>query len=154
MIARLIEAELPTRVYYAVQRGYDTHAVQMETHSRLLDELSRAVAAFVEDLKAAGLAERVLLLTFSEFGRRVAENASAGTDHGTAAPMFLAGGGVKPGLFGDAPSLLDLADGDLKMTVDFRRVYAAVLRDWLAVDPATVLTGQFDPLPVLATSSA
>jgi uncharacterized protein (DUF1501 family) len=153
MIARLIEAGLPTRVYYAVQRGYDTHAVQMETHFRLLDELSGAVAAFLNDLKEANLADRVLVMTFSEFGRRVAENASAGTDHGTAGPMFLAGGRVQPGLFGDAPSLLDLADGDLKMTVDFRRVYATVLRDWLAVDPAAVLAGQFEPLP-LFTSGA
>lgn len=154
MIARLIEANLPTRVFYAVQRGYDTHAVQMETHSRLLDELSRAVAAFVDDLKAAGLAERVLVMTFSEFGRRVAENASAGTDHGTAAPMFLAGGAVKPGIFGTPPGLLDLDDGDLKMTVDFRAVYAGILRDWLAVDPMPVLGGEFESLRVVTATEA
>ncbi|HEV3339566.1 MAG TPA: DUF1501 domain-containing protein, partial [Pirellulales bacterium] len=149
LIARLIEAELPTRVYYAVQGGYDTHAVQMETHSRLLGELSGALAGFLGDLKGAGLDDRVLVMVFSEFGRRVAENASAGTDHGTAAPVLLAGRGVKPGLIGAAPSLLDLDEGDLKMTVDFRRVYASVLRDWLAVDPAAVLAGQFEDLPVL-----
>jgi uncharacterized protein (DUF1501 family) len=153
MIAWLIEAGLPTRVYYAVHRGFDTHAVQMETHARLLGELSGALAAFLDDLKRAGLSERVLVMTFSEFGRRVAENASAGTDHGTAAPMFLAGAGVKAGLFGAAPSLLDLDDGDLKMTVDFRRVYAALLRDWLTVDPAAVLAGQFEPLPLFAPRS-
>jgi len=149
LIARLIEAELPTRVYYAVQRGYDTHAVQMETHSRLLGELSGALAGFLDDLKGAGLDDRVLVMVFSEFGRRVAENASAGTDHGTAAPMFLAGRGVKPGLIGAAPSLLDLDDGDLKMAVDFRRVYATVLRKWLAVDPTAVLAGQFEELTLL-----
>jgi uncharacterized protein (DUF1501 family) len=149
LIARLIEANLPTRVYYAVQRGYDTHAVQMETHSRLLNELSGALAGFLDDLKQAGLEDRALVMVFSEFGRRVAENASAGTDHGTAAPMFLAGRGVKPGLIGTAPSLLDLEDGDLKMTVDFRRVYASVLRDWLGVDPGAVLGGEFEPLATL-----
>jgi len=152
MIARLIEAGLPSRVYYAAQRGYDTHAVQMETHARLLGELSGAFAAFLDDLTAAGLAERVLLMTFSEFGRRVAENASAGTDHGTAAPMFLAGGGVRGGLVGEAPRLLDLDQGDLKMSLDFRRVYATVLRDWLSVDPTLVLAGQFEPLPLWSTA--
>jgi uncharacterized protein (DUF1501 family) len=146
MVARLIEADLPTRVYYAVQRGYDTHAAQIDTHARLLGELSGALAGFLNDLKEAGLDDRVLVMVFSEFGRRVAENASAGTDHGTAAPVFLAGRRVKPGLIGTAPSLLDLDDGDLKMTVDFRRVYAGVLRNWLAVDPTAVLAGQFEPL--------
>ena len=154
MVARLIEADLPTRVYYVVQSGYDTHAVQMDTHARLLSELSGAVAAFVDDLTEAKLAERVLLMTFSEFGRRVAENASAGTDHGTAAPMLLAGGGVKGGLFGQTPRLLDLDEGDLKMTVDFRQVYAAVLRDWLKIDPTSVLAGHFGPLPLFSTSGA
>ena len=147
-IARLIEADLPTRVFYAVQRGYDTHAVQLPTHARLLGELSAALAALMGDLTEAGLAERLLVVTFSEFGRRAAENASAGTDHGTAAPMFLAGGGIKGGLYGNAPRLLDLDEGDLKMTVDFRRVYATVLRDWLAIDPTTVLAGSYDPLPM------
>ncbi|HUY90174.1 MAG TPA: DUF1501 domain-containing protein [Pirellulales bacterium] len=149
-IARLIEADLPTRVYYAVQAGYDTHAVQLPTHGRLLSELSRALKAFLDDLSDSRLAERVLVMTFSEFGRRVAENASAGADHGTAAPMFLAGGSVRSGLHGVAPRLLDLDQGDLKMSVDFRRVYAAILRDWLALEPATVLAGSFEPLPILA----
>ena len=153
LIARLIEADLPARVYYAVERGYDTHAVQLPTHARLLGELSGALAAFVADLTQAGLAERVLVMTFSEFGRRVAENASAGTDHGTAAPMFLTGGGVKGGLFGQAPRLLDLDEGDLKMTVDFRQVYAAVLRDWLNVAPDSVLAGHFAALPLLRAAS-
>ncbi|HEV3340866.1 MAG TPA: DUF1501 domain-containing protein [Pirellulales bacterium] len=150
MVARLIEADLPTRVYYVVHSGYDTHAAQIDTHARLLDELSGSLAAFVNDLTQAKLAERVLLMTFSEFGRRVTENASAGTDHGTAGPMFLAGGPVRGGLFGDRPRLLDLEAGDLKMSVDFRRVYAAVLRDWLNVRPQLVLGGDFEPLKVLS----
>ncbi|HVC95304.1 MAG TPA: DUF1501 domain-containing protein [Pirellulales bacterium] len=150
MVARLIEAELPTRVYYVVQSGYDTHATQIDTHARLLSELSGALAAFVNDLADAKLAERVLVMTFSEFGRRVEENASAGTDHGTVGPMFLAGGGVRGGMFGETPRLLDLDAGDLKMSLDFRRVYAAVLRDWLNLNPESVLAGNFEPLNVLS----
>ncbi|HWB09799.1 MAG TPA: DUF1501 domain-containing protein [Pirellulales bacterium] len=150
MVARLIEADLPTRVYYLVHSGYDTHAAQADTHARLLNELSGALAAFVNDLTEAKLIERVLVMTFSEFGRRVAENASAGTDHGTAGPMFLTGGLVRGGLFGGTPRLLDLEDGDLKMSVDFRRVYATILRDWLDVRPDAVLAGEFESLNVLS----
>ena len=149
-IARLIEAGLPTRVYYAVQSGYDTHSLQLPTHAQLLGQLSAALAAFLDDLAASKLAERVLVLTFSEFGRRVEENASAGADHGTAAPMFLAGGGVRPGPFGAAPRLLDLDDGDLKMSLDFRQVYAAVLDDWLGLSHERVLGGRFERVPLLA----
>lgn len=149
-IARLIEAGLPTRVYYAVQPGYDTHAVQLPAHGQLLSELSRAIQAFLDDLAESKLADRVLLMTFSEFGRRVEENASAGTDHGAAAPVFLAGGGVQPGLHGAAPRLLDLEQGDLKMSLDFRCIYAAILRDWLDVEPERVLAGSFEPLPILS----
>ena len=89
------------------------------------------------------------MLGFSEFGRRVAENGSEGTDHGTAGPVFLAGTGVKPGLVGPAPSLTELVDGDLKMSVDFRRVYAAVLEGWLGLPSTTALGGVFEPLPLL-----
>jgi uncharacterized protein (DUF1501 family) len=147
IIARLIEADLPTRVYYAVQGGYDTHAVQLSTHARLLSELSQALKAFLDDLAESKLAERVLVMTFSEFGRRVAENASAGTDHGTAAPVLLAGG-VRKGVIGATPSLIDLDQGDLKMSVDFRRVYATVLHDWLAIEPTAVLGQSFELLPI------
>jgi uncharacterized protein (DUF1501 family) len=150
IIARLIEADLPTRVYYAVQSGYDTHSVQLPAHGRLLRELSLALKAFLDDLAESKFAERVTVMTFSEFGRRVAENASAGTDHGTAAPLFLAGGGVQAGLIGATPSLTDLEQGDLKMAIDFRRVYASVLRDWLAIDPDEVLGASFEPLPLFA----
>ena len=146
IVARLIEADLPTRVFYAVQRGYDTHAVQQPTHGRLLRELSEALKAFLDDLAAARLDDRVLVLCFSEFGRRVAENASQGTDHGTAGPVFLAGPRVRAGLHGATPSLTDLVDGDLKTSVDFRQIYAAILRDWLNLPPEPALGGKYEPL--------
>jgi uncharacterized protein (DUF1501 family) len=150
LVAQLIEAGLETPVYYAVQPGYDTHALQGEIHRRLLAELGDAVHAFFQDLEASGLAERVLLMTFSEFGRRVEENASFGTDHGTAAPMFLAGSALRPGLHGAAPSLGELVDGDPAMSVDFRSVYATVLERWLGLESRAALAGEFEPLPFLA----
>lgn len=146
IVARLIEADLPTRVYYAVQRGYDTHAVQLPTQGRLLRELSEALKAFLDDLAAARLDDRVLVLCFSEFGRRVAENASQGTDHGTAGPVFLAGPRVRAGLHGATPTLADLVDGDLKTSADFRQIYAAILRDWLCLPPEPALGGKHEPL--------
>jgi uncharacterized protein (DUF1501 family) len=133
LVARLIKGGTDTRVYYTVQPGFDTHVRQFQTHSQLLSEFAGAVRAFLDDLAAARLEERVVLLAFSEFGRRVQENGDAGTDHGTAGPVFLAGPNVRVGLVGDAPRLLDLQDGDLKMSVDFRRVYATVLEDWLGL---------------------
>lgn len=147
-IARLIEAELPTRIYYANQSGYDTHAAQLPQHATLLRELSEALKAFLDDLAASQLADRVLVLCFSEFGRRVSENASLGTDHGTAGPVLLAGGGTRAGLVGKRPSLADLDSGDLKMTVDFRRVYATLLDDWLGVDSQAVLGERFERLTI------
>ena len=99
-------------------------------------------------MAAAKLADRVTVLAFSEFGRRVQENGSAGTDHGTAGPVFLAGPGVKPGLVGTTPSLTDLQDGDLKVGLDFRRVYASVLEDWLGLPSETALSGKFERLPL------
>jgi uncharacterized protein (DUF1501 family) len=112
--------------------------------------LSSALAAFAADLRAGGTLGRVAVLAFSEFGRRVAENGSRGTDHGIAAPMFLLGGGVAGGLHGRQPSLTDLVAGDLAMAVDFREVYAAVLRDWLGAPHEEVLGPGWKPLPVLA----
>lgn len=114
----------------------------------MLAELSSALRAFLDDLAAAKLAERVMVLCFSEFGRRVAENGSRGTDHGTAGPVFLAGPGVRAGLVGEAPKLLDLQDGDLKMSIDFRRVYATVLEKWLHLPARTALGSSFEPLPL------
>ena len=104
----------------------------------------------MDDLKASGLDDRVLVMTFSEFGRRIAENDSQGTDHGTAGPVFLAGKPIKGGLIGNAPDLSDLVDGDLKVQHDFRSVYATILKQWLDVDPVSVLGDDFKPLPFLA----
>ena len=149
-VAQLIDAGLGTRVYYLDLDGFDTHANQAAAHAGLLAELGGAVAAFVDDLEAHGHGKRVLTMTFSEFGRRVRENASQGTDHGAAAPLFVAGGRVKPGLIGTHPSLTDLDEDDLKFTTDFRAVYAALLEQWLGVASAPVLGGSFEPVKVTA----
>ena len=151
LTARLIKAGLGTRVYYLEQGGYDTHGHQIPRQAPLLEELSAALRAFLDDLEASRLADRVLVLVFSEFGRRVAENGSLGTDHGTAGPVLLAGPAVRPGLHGAYPSLTNLADGDLKMTMDFRRVYATVLGCWLGLDLKEALDGDFQPLPLLSS---
>ena len=149
LIARLLKGGLGARVFYTVQGSYDTHAVQLGTHSQLLAELSGALKAFLADLTVSKLAERVLVMCFSEFGRRVEENGSAGTDHGTSGLVFLAGSKVRPGLAGPYPSLTDLVDGDLKITVDFRRIYATVLDGWLGLSSSKVLNGIFEPMLLL-----
>jgi uncharacterized protein (DUF1501 family) len=148
LLARLIKVGVGARVYYTTQGSYDTHYSQLFTHSNLLFEFSSAVKAFLDDMTAAKLSDRVTVLAFSEFGRRVQENGSAGTDHGTAGPVFLAGPGVKSGLVGTTPSLTDLQDGDLKVGLDFRRVYASVLEDWLGLPSETALAGKFERLPL------
>jgi uncharacterized protein (DUF1501 family) len=149
-VAQLIDAGMSTRVYYLDLDGFDTHANQAAAHAGLLTELGGAVAAFVEDLEKHGHGKRVLTATFSEFGRRVKENASQGTDHGAAAPLFVAGGRVKTGLIGNHPSLTDLDDGDLKFTTDFRSVYASLLENWLGVASERVLGGKFEPVKLTA----
>ena len=149
LIARMIAGGLPTRVYYASQGGFDTHAGQLGTHDRLMTELNDALSAFVADLKQQGNFDRVLLMTFSEFGRRVAENANGGTDHGAAAPMFVLGGAVKAGLFGKYPSLTDLDHGDLKFNTDFRSVYGTILDRWLKAPSELVLGRKFSSLPII-----
>lgn len=149
IIARMIAGGLPTRVYYASQGGFDTHAGQINTHERLMGEFNDAVAAFVADLKQQGNFERVLLMTFSEFGRRVQENANGGTDHGAAAPMFVVGGAVKAGLLGKHPSLTDLDHGDVKFNTDFRSVYGTVLDRWLKAPSETVLGRKFPALRIV-----
>jgi uncharacterized protein (DUF1501 family) len=146
LIARLIAGGLPTRVYYASQGGYDTHAGQGNTHKRLLNELAVSLGAFCNDLKAKGIFDRVLVMTFSEFGRRVNENANGGTDHGTAAPMFVCGGRVKPGLYGKQPPLNRLDTGDLLYNVDFRSVYSTILSNWMKASAAQVLGRDFPKL--------
>lgn len=149
LLSRMIKLGGTTRIFYASQSGYDTHYSQRFTHGNLLRDFSRTVAAFQKDMDESGLADRVTLLAFSEFGRRVKENGSAGTDHGTAGPVFLAGANVKPGLHGTYPSLTDLDDGDLKMTVDFRSIYAGILQNWLKVKDDAVLKGTFAPVDVI-----
>jgi uncharacterized protein (DUF1501 family) len=153
IVAQLLKAGFAARVYYAAQTGYDTHAGQRPAHATLLSELSRGLLAFLDDLAAAKLADRVAVLCFSEFGRRVAENSSGGTDHGTAGPVILAGQNINAGLIGPAPKLLDLEDGDVKMSVDFRRVYAAVLESWLGLDAKRSLGAAFEPLAIFKTRS-
>jgi len=150
-VARMIGGGMPTRIYYVSQGGYDTHTNQAPAQARLLQELGDSVKAFVDDLKAQRNFERVVVMTFSEFGRRVAENANGGTDHGAAAPMFLVGGKLKAGLLGKYPGLApqDLFNGDLNHTVDFRSVYAAVLEGWLKTPSEPILGRKFDPLQIV-----
>ena len=148
LVARLIGGGLPTRVFYVSQGGYDTHTNQLGAHDRLLRELGDSMKAFMDDMKAQGNLGRVLVMTFSEFGRRVTENASGGTDHGAGSLMFMAGGKVKAGLLGKYPSLApaDLVNGDLKYQVDFRSVYAGVLEGWLNTPSAPILGAKFETL--------
>ncbi len=151
LVAKLIGGGLPTRIYYASQGGYDTHTNQLATQQRLLQDLGDSMKAFVEDMKRRATCGRVLVMTFSEFGRRVAENANGGTDHGAAAPMFIVGNQVKAGLLGKYPSLApqDLFQGDVKYNVDFRSVYAGVLENWLKTKSAPILGREFAPLPIV-----
>ena len=150
LISRLIGGGMSTRVYYTSQGGYDTHTNQANTHTRLMQELGDSLFAFCEDLKKQGNFNRVTILTFSEFGRRVSQNANGGTDHGAAAPLYVMGGGVKGGLYGKYPSLNpnDLHDGDLVHSIDFREVYAGVLEKCLKVKSSAILGREFTPLNV------
>lgn len=136
MVGAMIRAELPTRVYYVTLGGFDTHASQANNHANLINQVSSSLNSFYRDMKAQDNNERVLTMVFSEFGRRVRQNASAGTDHGTAAPMYFVGDMVRPGLLGNHPSLTDLDSGDLKFNVDFRSIYRAILEDWMGLDAA------------------
>ena len=145
-IAKLITGGVGTRVYYVGIGGFDTHANQPRQHANLLGDLSSSITAFYSDLALQGRANDVITMTFSEFGRRVKENGSAGTDHGAASVMFLAGGGIKGGIYGEYPSLTDLDDGDLRMHTDYRSVYATLLDKWLATNSQPVLGGSFPHL--------
>jgi uncharacterized protein (DUF1501 family) len=150
LAAQIIGSNLGTRVIYVEHASFDTHANQRPVQDRMLMQFSDAVSAFYQDLAAHGNDKRVLTMTFSEFGRRVAENASHGTDHGQASPLFLIGGGVKGGLYGQTPDLSHLDDGNLRWTTDFRSVYATVLERWLGRPASPVLGGSFSAIPVLA----
>jgi uncharacterized protein (DUF1501 family) len=145
LVARMIAGGMPTRVYYVSHGGFDTHNQQINSHDRLLAQLDAGLKSFFADLKQQGNDKRVVLMTFSEFGRRVSENASAGTDHGKASCLFLAGPGVKGGLHGKHPSLTDLSEGDIKHTVDFRSVYGTLLQDWMKAPSIKPILGAIYP---------
>ncbi|APW63708.1 DUF1501 domain-containing protein [Paludisphaera borealis] len=151
LVARSIKAKSPARVYYLIQGGYDTHSVQAPAQSALLRELADALRAFLDDLAASKLADRVAVLAFSEFGRRPEENGSLGTDHGTAGPVFVAGPSVQSGIVGQAPSLGDLENDDLKWSIDFRSVYATLLDGWLNLPADEILGGRFSRPMILKT---
>lgn len=146
LAAQLIDANLGARIFYVRLDGFDTHSSQANQHATLLTELSGAMSAFYKDLSARGHKDRLCVMTFSEFGRRAKENGSKGTDHGSAAPMFLLGGRVKGGILGAHPSLEKLEDGNLKHHTDFRQVYAAILDRWLGVSSKEVLGATFAPV--------
>lgn len=154
LMAKLIKLGGGTRIFYASQSGYDTHTSQLFPHRQLLSEYSNALGAFLTDLQESKLDERVVVMSFSEFGRRVDENSSAGTDHGAAGPVFVAGPSVNGGIIGDHPSLTDLDQGDLKMHTDFRSVYSTLLTKWLSVDGRSVLAGEFPSLPLMRAGTS
>lgn len=148
-VAQLIDSKLATRVFYVTLDGFDTHSRQADAHAALLREFSSALSAFIGDINSHGHGDRVLVMGYSEFGRRLKENASEGTDHGAAAPMFMAGKPVRSGLIGRHPSLTDLTQGDVKFHTDFRQVYAAVLENWLGVKSAPILGAQHKSIDFL-----
>lgn len=149
LVAGLIARGFGTRIFYVSIDGFDTHAEQASTHSRLLGELASGIAALFQSLKASGHANRVRLMTFSEFGRRVHENGSRGTDHGAASCLFVAGGSLQGGVVGRHPSLADLDIGDLKFHTDFRSVYATLLDSWLHCDSKAVLGASWSHIGAL-----
>ena len=150
-VAALISSGFPTRVYYVSMSGFDTHAAQLGAQQGLLMYVADALEGFLKDVKRMGRGQDVAMMMFTEFGRRVAENQSGGTDHGTATPMYVMGENIKGGLYGKYPNLDDLdANGDMKMTTDFRSVYATMIKEWMGYqDPATILKGDFKTLSVL-----
>lgn len=149
-VAAMLNSDLRTRVYSVVLSNFDTHgAVQQAKHARLLAQLDRALGAFFADVRGTAADERIAVLAWSEFGRRVEENVSHGTDHGAAGPAFLIGSRVRGGLHGAHPSLTALdPNGNLVHTVDFRRVYATTLESWLGVESRDVLGGGYEPMPL------
>ena len=151
-VAALISAGMPTRLYYVSYRNnaFDTHVQQVDSHQRMLTYMSDAIAGFLRDIERLGRADDVVLMAFSEFGRRVPENANLGTDHGTAGPVFIAGKPVRGGQYGEPPSLAGrTADDNLVHTTDFRRVYATLTNGWLGLqDSVDVLNGRFEPFQI------
>jgi uncharacterized protein (DUF1501 family) len=150
LVAQVIAGNLGTRLFSVSMGGYDTHANQKPTQDKNLAQLGDALDAFMQDLGNIGQQDNVVIMTFSEFGRRVKQNGSNGTDHGTAEPMFIIGNKVQGGLYGTYPSLEDLDDnGDLKFNADFRSIYAGILKDVVATNPDPILGGSFSPIDVL-----
>lgn len=149
LVAQLIQRDFGTRVFYVMRDDFDTHSNQAEPHKALMEEIAAGIRQLYDTLRQSGNDKRVRVLTYSEFGRRVKENESKGTDHGAASNLFVAGPSVKGGVIGAHPKLDDLDDGDLKFHTDFRRVYAALLEGWLGISSETVLQGKFQPLPQL-----
>ncbi len=150
LTAQMIVTEPSVKICHVVIGGFDTHQDESNRQDALLAEVDTAVSAFMQDLAAHGQAGRVVLMTWSEFGRRISENGSQGTDHGAAAPVFIIGEPVKGGLYGEQPSLTSTIDGgNLKYTVDFRSVYQTLIRDWLQGDPKAVLGASYPELPVI-----
>ena len=148
LTSQLIDGGVTERVYYVTHANFDTHSAQAALHGDLLRDLGDALAAFQEDLVHHGHHKRVLTMTFSEFGRRVAENGSLGTDHGAASQMFLVGESLQTGAVGKHPSLTDLEQGDLKFHTDFRSVYATVLDQWLGLQSKEILGEEFPKAPL------
>jgi uncharacterized protein (DUF1501 family) len=151
LVAQVIAGNLGTRLFSVSMGGFDTHANEKNTHDRLMTQLDEAVDAFTQDLANLKKQDDVVIMSFSEFGRRVKQNGSSGTDHGTAEPMFIIGNKVQGGVYGSYPSLHDLDNnGDLKFTADFRSVYAGVLQDQVGATPGPIVGGNFEPLRVIA----
>lgn len=149
LVGRMIQAGFGARLFYVSIGGFDTHSNQRQAHQELLQQVANSVRGFFQQLRDSGNASRVLVMTFSEFGRRVDENGSRGTDHGAASCLFVAGPAVRGGVVGKHPSLTDLGDGDLKYHTDFRQVYATLLDDWLSCDSERVLGARFKRLPLV-----
>lgn len=152
-VGNMIQAGATTRIYYVSHGGFDTHSNQAGRHAQLLQQLDQAVSAFVAHMKRIDEFNRVTLMTFSEFGRQLRQNGTDGTDHGAAAPMFLIGGGVRPGFHSEYPSLAskDLyANGDLRHSIDFRQVYASIIEQWLKANSRRTLGMDFDTIPLFA----
>lgn len=155
-VAALIAADFPTQVYYVPYRNnaFDTHVYQADLHARLWSYTSDHIAAFVRDIERLGRADDVVVMAFSEFGRRVAENTSLGTDHGTAGPAFIIGKPVAGGHYGKPPSLTDLDDGNMKFTTDYRQIYSTLIQGWMGHDKVSqILKDDFSPLPLFARAA-
>ncbi len=154
VVSQLIQADLGIRMFFVELGGggiggFDNHANQRDNHAALLHEMSESITAFMDDLQRQRLLKKVLLMTFSEFGRTVTENGRRGTNHGAAAPLFLAGGAIHGGLFGEHPGLNELDQDALKFQIDYRNVYATVLQKWLGYDARAILGAPYEPLDVL-----